>query len=153
MLNVGALAPDFALPDQDGALIKLSALKNKSNVILFFYPKDNSPGCSMQSCSFRDNYEDFKALNVQIFGISSDSIDSHKAFKKTLNLPFSLLSDTKGEVRKLYGVKNTFGILPGRTTFVIDQNGIIRFTFSSQFHIQHHIDETLKFAQSINTIL
>ena len=152
MLKVGTKAPDFELPDQNGKLIKLSAFRNKAYVVLFFYPKDNTPGCSTESCSFRDNYDAFKALNVEIFGISSDSPDSHKAFAHRLKLTFSLLSDVSGAVRKRYDVKPTLIFMPGRATFVVDKEGIICYALSSQFNVERHIDETLQFVRSLPQI-
>jgi thioredoxin-dependent peroxiredoxin len=151
MLKIGEVAPDFLLPDQNGNLVRLSDFRN-NNVVIFFYPKDLTPGCSMQSCSFRDNYEEFNKLNTKIIGISSDSIESHDKFVRKYNLLFSLLSDRSGKVRKLFKVKKTFGLLPGRATFVIDKNGTIRFTLSSQFNVPRHIKETLQFVRSMAQI-
>lgn len=149
MLKIGSPAPDFVLSDQNGKTVRLSDLLATSNVVIFFYPKDHTTGCTMQSCSFRDNYDGFAKQNTKIIGISSDSNDSHNNFAKSHSLPFSLLSDTDGKVRKLYQVGKTFGLLPGRATFVIDQSGIVRFAISSQFQIQRHIDDTLQFVQSL----
>jgi peroxiredoxin Q/BCP len=150
MLKVGDLAPDFALPDQSGKMITLSYWKGKSHLVLFFYPKDHSPGCTMESCSFRDNYSAFQAEGAQIIGISTDSSASHKIFADTHHLPYPLLSDVKGLVSKQYGVKKTFGFLPGRASFVVDHNGIVRHALSSQFQIQRHVDETLKEVKKLN---
>lgn len=150
MLKVGDPAPDFAVPDQNGHVISLSTLKNKACLVLFFYPKDNTPGCTAQSCSFRDNYQGFKELGAQVVGVSSDSSASHQGFAATHNLPYPLLSDDKGKLRKLFGVKSTLGLLPGRATFVVDRKGIIRYALSSQFNIQRHIDESLEVMRTIN---
>lgn len=144
MLKKNDQAPDFALPDQNGHTIKLSELLKKSAVVLYFYPKDHTPGCTAQSCSFRDHYSLFKAHDAQIIGISSDSINSHKNFAQAYNLPFPILSDHKGEVAKLYGVTKKWGLFPSRVSFVIDQTGIIKYILSSQFNISSHINKTLE---------
>ncbi len=143
MLKIGDIAPDFELPDQSGTLKKFSQIKGTSYSVLFFYPKDHSPGCSAQSCSFRDNYAGLKALGAQVIGISADSPESHEKFAVNNGLPYPLLSDAKGVARKLYGVGKTLGILPGRATFVVDHAGIIRFAFSSQLEIQRHVDDAI----------
>lgn len=150
MLKSGDSAPDFALPDQTGTLVKLSALLKKSAVVIYFYPKDHTPGCTEQSCSFRDNYGAFKAHGAQIVGISADSTTSHEGFAKAHSLPFPLLSDASSTVAKSFGVTKKFGLLPGRVTFVIDQKGVIRYAFSSQFDIGSHIDKTLDTVKSLH---
>jgi peroxiredoxin Q/BCP len=150
MLKVGDPAPDFELPDQMGTLKQFSKIKGESFSVLFFYPKDHSPGCSAQSCSFRDNYAGLKALGAQVIGISADSPESHLKFASNNKLPYPLLSDVNGVARKLYGVSKTFGILPGRATFVVDQAGIIRFAFSSQLEIQRHVDDAIAVIKSLS---
>jgi peroxiredoxin Q/BCP len=149
MLNVGDKAPDFSLPDQDGVIFSLSDLKDKANVVIYFYPKDDTPGCTAESCSFRDNLSTFNAHNTKIVGISTDSVESHKLFAKKHQLPFTLLSDKHKTVQKLYGVRNFFGLMPGRATFIIDRSGIIRFVFSSHIDIQRHVDDSLKILQEL----
>ncbi len=144
MLQVGDRAPDFSLPDQTGKLVKLSDFLGKQHVVLFFYPKDNTPGCTAQSCSFRDNYSEFKKNGAQVLGISADSSDSHQSFASQYSLPFPLLSDDKGSASKLFGVGKWLGLLPNRVSFVIDQKGIIRHVFSSQLNATRHVDETLE---------
>lgn len=149
MLKVGDQAPDFALPDQNGHIVRLADIKNKSNAVIFFYPKDETPGCTAESCSFRDNYAGFKAHNTQVIGISDDDAQSHDRFIKKHSLPFPLLSDVDGKVRKLYGVKNTFLIIPSRITFLIDRHGIVRHMVSGNLRIERHISETLEKAQTL----
>jgi thioredoxin-dependent peroxiredoxin len=139
----GALAPDFELPDQKGHMVRLSRFRGKSPVVLYFYPKDDTTGCTAEACRFRDDREQFAAAGAQIIGISSDSSESHARFAAKYNLPFLLLSDREGKVRKLYGVKKTLGLIPGRVTFVIDREGIIRHVFSSQAKPQQHVTEAL----------
>ena len=143
MVNVGDKAPDFTLTSQRGETITLSKLIGNKNIVLFFYPKDKSKGCTRQACEFRDKYAVFQDLGAEVIGISSDDIDSHVSFADEFKLPFMLLSDKKSKVRKLYNVKNTFGLIPGRVTYIIDKKGIVRHIFSSQFSPKKHIKEAL----------
>jgi thioredoxin-dependent peroxiredoxin len=142
-LQVGGVAPDFTLPRANGLTVSLSDFRGRSDVVLFFYPKDNSPLCSAEACSFRDSFEAFRDAGAEVIGISSDSSQSHEQFAARFRLPFVLLSDTDGAVRKRYGVGNTFGIFPGRTSYVIDRQGVIRHIFSSQFLPTKHVSEAL----------
>jgi peroxiredoxin Q/BCP len=142
-LQVGDIAPDFELPDQLGKPVRLSHFRGKY-AVLFFYPKDDTTGCTMEACRFRDQFEKFTAAGAEVIGISSDSTDSHSRFASKYKLPFTLLSDRGSNARKLFGVKKTFGIIPGRVTFVIDREGIIRLIFSSQRNPAGHVDEALK---------
>jgi peroxiredoxin Q/BCP len=146
-VEVGAPAPDFTLPNQQGKPVKLSDYKGQSAVVLYFYPKDNTAGCTAEACSFRDSYDVFKQAGAEVVGVSSDSSDSHQGFADKHRLPFVLLSDQGGAVRKLYGVPATFGLLPGRVTYVIDKEGIVRHIFNSQFGATKHVEEALKILQ------
>jgi peroxiredoxin Q/BCP len=137
---IGQPAPDFELPDQHGGPVRLSQFRGTQAVVIFFYPKDDTTGCVKEACAFRDNFAKFDA---RILGISSDSPESHVRFAAKYQLPFTLLSDTGGRVRKGYGVPKTFGILPGRATFVIDRHGILRHFFSSQSQPERHVQEAL----------
>ena len=148
-VKIGDKAPGFTLPNQDGAFVSLSDYYKQNNVVLFFYPKDFSPGCTTQACSFRNHYEDFTDLGAEVVGISSDSVGSHKKFLDEYLLPFTLLSDKDGKVRSLYGSKKVFGFLPGRYTFIIDREGIIRHIFTSETNMKKHIDEALRFLREI----
>ena len=143
-MKVGDKAPDFTLFSQTGENVTLSQIIGKKNIVLYFYPKDESKGCTRQACEFRDKYEVFTDLGAEVIGLSSDDIKSHESFAKKYNLPFILLSDNENKVRKLYDVKSTFGVIPGRVTFVIDKKGIIKSIFSSQFNFKKHIDESLE---------
>lgn len=143
-LEVGDEAPTFTLPDQNGSNLDLKNLVGKKAIVLFFYPKDGSPGCTAEACKFRDEYDVFKERGADVIGISSDSIESHKKFEQKYGLPFTILSDKSGAVRKLYGVTSTLGILPGRVTYVIDRNGMIRYIFSSQTNAKAHVDKSLE---------
>ncbi|MBN1681932.1 peroxiredoxin [Candidatus Bathyarchaeota archaeon] len=140
-LKPGDKAPDFTLLDQDGEAVSLSSFKGRK-VVLFFYPKDFSPGCTSQACHFRDSYEDFTDVGAEVVGVSADSVESHKRFVNSYLLPYTLLSDKGGDVAKLYGVSGF--ILPGRTTFIIGGDGVILKVFSSQTNMKAHIDESLK---------
>lgn len=147
MLAPNTKAPLFSLKDQEGNLVELSSFLGKKTIVLFFYPQDETPGCTAEACSFRDNYIGFTAHQAQVFGISSDSVESHQAFRKKHQLPYPLLSDPTGEVALSYGVKRRFGFLKDRVSFVIDPQGIIRHVVSSQFQIHRHIDECLRVVQ------
>ena len=113
-VNVGEPAPDLELPSSTGETVRLSDFRGKSEVVLFFYPKDNTPGCTVEACTFRDNYEAFREAGAEVIGISSDSTDSHRGFADRFRLPFVLLSDEKGTLRSRYGVPRTLGFFPGR---------------------------------------
>ena len=142
-LKVGDPAPEFTLRSSAGAAVNLADFRGKAEVVLFFYPKDNSPACTIEACSFRDRYEDFRDAGAEVIGVSGDSLDSHKRFSRALSLPFVLLSDADGAVRARYGVPKTLGLFPGRTTFLIDKEGIIRHVFSAQFLPHKHVPEML----------
>jgi thioredoxin-dependent peroxiredoxin len=150
-VEVGSKAPNFALPSQSGQMISLQEFLGDRLVVLFFYPKDDTPGCTKQACAFRDDYEEFGKLDAEVLGISSDSLESHKSFAARHDLPFTLLSDEGGEVRKLYGVPNTFGLFPGRVTYVIDEEGVVRHVFSSQLGVKKHVEEALQALQIISS--
>ncbi|MGZ3582091.1 MAG: peroxiredoxin, partial [Ktedonobacterales bacterium] len=120
-VQVDDAAPDFALPTQGGTLVRLSDFLGKQAVVLYFYPKDNTRGCTAEACAFRDSYEVFKDAGAEVIGVSSDSEESHQQFATQHRLPFVLLSDRDGELRKRYGVPTTFGLVPGRVTYIIDK--------------------------------
>jgi thioredoxin-dependent peroxiredoxin len=146
-IRIGDQAPDFTLLDQDGKTVTLSAFRGKV-VVLYFYPKDFSSGCTKEACHFRDAYEDFSEAGAEVVGVSTDSQESHKRFRDTYFLPFSLLSDEKEEVKKLYGVSGH--LLPARITFVIDKTGVVRHVFSSRIDMKAHIDEALKVLKTLS---
>jgi thioredoxin-dependent peroxiredoxin len=148
-VDVGSPAPDFTLPSQSGALVSLKDFLGKRPVVLFFYPRDDTPGCTRQACAIRDEFEEFAKLDAEVIGISSDSVPSHKRFAGRHDLPFTLLSDEGGRVRQLYGVPNTFGLFPGRVTYVIDESGVVRHVFSSQLGVTRHVEEALKAIREI----
>jgi peroxiredoxin Q/BCP len=147
--EVGSLAPEFSLPDQNGATVSLKDFQGKSVVVLYFYPKDNTSVCTAQACGFRDNYESFKESGAVVIGISSDPVESHEGFAAEYQLPFYLLSDVDGKVRDRYGATGILGI-PGRVTFVIDKQGVVRHKFSSMFSADKHIQEALEVIKTLN---
>ena len=149
-VKVGDRAPDFTLPSLTGEPVSLESFLGNNNIVLYFYPKDNTPGCTAEACSFRDSYEIFQEAGAEVIGISSDTEKSHQQFANTYRLPFILLSDHRGEVRKSYGVPTTFGLIPGRVTYIIDKKGIVRHIFSSQFAPQLHVAEALKVLKAIS---
>ena len=150
-IEIGDKAPDFTLPANNGENINLNEVLKDKAVVLYFYPRDNTPKCTAQACSFRDSYEDFKKENAEVIGISSDSSESHIKFTDSYKLPFKLVSDKSDEIRKLYGVPaNLFGIIPGRVTYIIDKKGIVRHIFNSQLNTDMHIEKSLEILKFIN---
>lgn len=148
-VNKGTVPPAFTLKDQDGKNVSLSKFKGKP-VVVYFYPADETPGCTKQACAFRDSYEKFKKAGAEVVGISGDDTSSHKAFAKKYRLPFTLLSDEGNKVRKDWGVpSDLFGTLPGRQTYVLDKSGKVQLIYNNQFQPEKHIDETLKLLQSL----
>ena len=150
-VGVGSKAPDFTLPSQSGEMVSLKDFLGERVVILYFYPKDDTPGCTKEACAFRDEHEEFGKLDAEVIGVSSDSVESHKRFAEKHNLSFTLLSDEGGKVRRMYGVPNTFGIFPGRVTYVIDEAGVVRHVFSSQIGAVKHVEGALKSLAAIRS--
>ena len=146
MVKEGNKAPDFSGKNQEGKLVKLSSFKGKKNVILYFYPKDMTPGCTTEACDFRDQYKQFK--NTTILGVSIDSPERHQKFITKYNLPFDLIADENKKIVEKYGVwqeKKLYGkIFMGivRTTFLIDKNGTVRKIFP-KVKVKNHIEEVL----------
>ena len=143
-LKVGDLVPYFELKDQKGELFKSDTVIGQKPAVVYFYPKDETPGCTAEACSFRDSYEDFKELGAEVIGISSDSIGSHKRFAQRHRLPFILLADTKKVVQRLFKLpKILFGIYTKRITFVIDEAGKVVYVHDSLLATSH-IKKALK---------
>lgn len=142
-IGVGDKAPDFTLPSNSGEQVSLHDRIGENAVVLYFYPKDESSGCTAEACAFRDSYEAFTDLGAEVIGVSSDSVERHVAFAGKNRLPFTLLSDVGAKVRKLYGVPSTLGVLPGRVTYVIDREGTVRHTFNSMLNFGAHVTEAL----------
>jgi peroxiredoxin Q/BCP len=146
---VGDPAPDFTLLAATGDSVSLSQFKGQSEVVLFFYPKDHSPVCTAEACSFRDSFDAFQSAGADVIGISADPVESHRLFAEQNRLPFRLLSDPDGSVRARYGVPRTLGVIPGRVTYLIDRQGIVRHIFASQFQPGRHVSETLRVLKQI----
>jgi peroxiredoxin Q/BCP len=142
-VQVGDVAPDFELPDQSGTPVRLHDLVGQRPIVLYFYPKDKTPGCTIEARAFRDSYGGFTDAGAAVLGVSSDSVASHRHFAAIEGLPFRLLSDRAGVVRELYGVERTLGVLPGRVTYVIDRTGVVRHVYSSQLQVTRHSREAL----------
>ncbi len=144
-IKVGDTIPDFSLPDQDGKIVKISDYFGKKQLVIFFYPQDGSLNCTREACYFRDLSDVFEEAGAEVIGISGQSVESHKNFAMANNLKYKLLSDSKNEVRKLFGVPSKiFGLIPGRVTYVTDRDGKVVFIFNSQTETQRHADEALK---------
>ncbi len=142
-LAVGAHAPNFSAETHDGTALQLSELLEHSAVVLFFYPRDFTPGCTAEACAFRDDYTNFVEAGATVVGVSADSGESHRRFAQHHNLPFALISDADGALRKAYGVDKVWGVLPGRVTFVIDRQGVVRNVFDSALFARRHSGDAL----------
>jgi peroxiredoxin Q/BCP len=150
MVQVGDTAPDFTLPDQDGKPVQLRQLLGRRAVVVYFYPKDSTPGCTVEARAFQSSYDAFQEVGAEVIGISSDSVASHRRFAASEHLSFRLLSDRSGTVRELYGVEKTLGILPGRVTYVVDPAGIVRHIYSSQLMVTRHSTEALDAVRALS---
>ncbi len=148
-LGVGDRAPDFTLPDQDGEAVSLRELLASGCLVLYFYPKDDSPGCTAEACSFRDEHQGLAEAGATVVGVSSDDVESHRRFAEKHRLPFRLLSDRGGELRKRFRVPRTLGLIDGRVTYVIDAQGVIRHVFNSQLRTRQHVEEALRLVRSL----
>jgi peroxiredoxin Q/BCP len=142
-LQVGDRVPDVTLQAHDGSTVRLADMVGQRPLVLFFYPKDDTPICTKEACAFRDSYETFSAAGAEVIGISSDNAASHRAFAARHKLPFLLASDADGSLRKAFGVPKTLGLFPGRVTYVVDRDGIIRLVFSAQLASQDHVTKAL----------
>ncbi len=145
----GDEVPDFSLLDQNGSVFKLSNFKEQA-LVIYFYPKDDTPGCTKEACKFRDEFEVLSDLNAKVIGISSDDVASHKAFAEKYNLPFILLADTDKQVRKLFGVPSFgAGLIPGRVTYIIDNEGVVRYVFNNMKKAEMHIDKAIEILKTL----
>jgi peroxiredoxin Q/BCP len=143
-LKIGDIVPNFTAKDSHGETFESQSVLGRKPLVIYFYPKDNTPGCTTEACSFRDQYEDFKDLGAEVIGISSDSVKSHQKFANKYKLPFILLSDKDKRLRQLFGVRNNlFGLLPGRVTYIIDRNGVVIYIFDSM-NAEKHISAALE---------
>jgi peroxiredoxin Q/BCP len=144
-IQTGDMIPQFSLPDQNGNLFDISSVLGKKKLVIFFYPQDGSLNCTREACYFRDLHDVFNENDAVIIGISGQSVESHKEFAEINQLTYTLLSDSKNIVRKLFGVPSKlFGLVPGRVTYVADRSGKVVYIFDSQTEVQRHADEALK---------
>lgn len=141
---VGDRAPTFTAPLQDGGTFDSAALLGRQWLVLFFYPKDNTPVCTKEACAFRDSYEKFAAAGAEVVGVSSDTAASHARFAEKHRLPFPIVADTDRRLRKLFGVPNPLGLIPGRVTYVIDREGVVRLAYSALFASDQHVSRALE---------
>ena len=147
-IKVGDQVPNFSLPSQKGATVNIGDLIGKKSLVIYFYPKDDTPGCTAESCAFRYSYEVFTDSGAEVIGISADSHQSHQQFAQKYNLHFTLLSYSYNRVRKLFGVPSTIFVLPGRVTYIIDKAGIVRNIFDSMLDFKAHVTESLNTIKS-----
>jgi peroxiredoxin Q/BCP len=149
-IELGSKVPIFELKDQNGELFSLETVLGKKNLVIYFYPKDDSPGCTKEACSFRDQFEVFSDADAIIIGISAQSEESHLEFAQKHRLNYTLLSDTGNKVRKLFGVPASFfGLIPGRVTYVVNKEGKIAYMFNSQIQAERHVDAALRILQEL----
>ena len=148
-LRVGDSAPDFAATTHDGATVRLADYRGSKAVVVFFYPADDTPVCTKEACSFRDAYQAFRDAGAEVIGVSGDSAESHQRFAGKHQLSYPLVSDRDGSLRKAFGVPKLFGFLPGRTTYVIDREGIVRLVFTAAFSSEGHKREALAAVKSL----
>ena len=152
-LDVNSPAPDFALTAQNGAPVRLAERTAQHVVVLFFYPRDNSAGCTMEACAFRDSYADFQAAGAEVIGISGGTTKTKQQFAEKNHLPFTLVTDADGAVAKAYELgKAFFGLVPARVTFVIDRQGIIRHRFESGSQMDKHVTEALRIVRGLTSV-
>jgi len=148
-VQVGDKAPDFTLMSQSGERVRLQDRLAERVVVLYFYPKDETRGCTAEACAFRDSHEVFAEAGAEVIGVSSDSAGRHAAFADHYKLPFTLLSDEGGRVRKSYGVPAVLGLIPGRVTYVIDRAGTVRHVFNSMTNIGQHVGDALALVRQL----
>ena len=150
-ISIGDSCPHFSLQNQNGETINIKDYIGSKNVIIYFYPKDNTAGCTKEACSFRDAMQDLNNLDCEVFGISADSVASHKAFANQFRLTFNLLSDVGNSVRKSFKVPaNLFGLIPGRVTYIVNKEGKVIHIINSQMNPDKHIKETIEIISSLS---
>jgi peroxiredoxin Q/BCP len=150
-IKEGERAPDFELKAQDGKTVSLHDFIGKSNVVVYFYPKDFTVGCTAEAKAFSDNYDEVLKMGAEVMGISNDTQETHGRFAESCHVRFPLLSDEGGKVRDAYGVRHSLGIVPGRVTFVIDRTGVVRRVFSSQLNPARHVSEAVEALKAIGS--
>jgi peroxiredoxin Q/BCP len=148
-IQVGERAPDFSVETHTGAKVSLSDYRGKQAVVLYFYPRDNTSVCTAQACAFRDSYADFSKYGAVVLGVSGDSAERHRAFAEKQELPYLLVADEDGSLRKAYGVSNRLGLIPRRVTFVIDREGVVRSVYEAMFEANSHIEGARKVVKEL----
>ena len=148
-IKIGDQAPNFTLQSQTGESVSLGDFLGQKSIVLYFYPKDDTPGCTAESCAFRDSYQVFQDAGAEVIGVSGDSVGSHQTFATKYSLPFTLLSDAGDQVRKLYGVPAVMWVLPGRVTYVIDKEGTVRHIFDSMLEFDKHVSEAMAIVKGL----
>ena len=150
-ISIGDSCPNFSLQNQDGQTINIKDYFGNKNVVIYFYPKDNTAGCTKEACSFRDAMQDLNNLDCEVVGISADNVASHKAFANQFRLTFNLLSDVGNSVRKSFKVPaNLFGLIPGRVTYIVNKEGKVIHIINSQMNPDKHIKETIEIISSLS---
>ena len=149
-IHVGDRAPEFTVTASDGRQVSLADFKGKRAVVIFFYPRDNTSVCTQEACAFRDAYEDFVQAGAVVIGVSSDSNKTHQTFAASQRLPYLLIADVDGSLRRTFAVPNSMLILPGRVTYVIDRDGIVRHVFNALFQGKEHMEEALQTVRTLN---
>ena len=152
MPKEGTTAPDFEGTLDDGSTFRLSDYKGEKNVVLYFYPKDFTPGCTRQACNFRDETADIEKQSAIVVGVSADTVESHRAFKEQHNLPFQLVADPDNRIIKLYKAEGLLGLITARVTYVIDKEGTIRRTFRHDLSIGKHLKDTLDALEAVESV-
>ncbi len=148
-IQIGDHVPELTLAAHDGRTISLADFKGRQAVVLFFYPADNTAICTREACSFRDAHQEFIEAGAFVIGVSGDSESTHRSFAETQRLPYLLVADVDGSLRRAFGVPKTFGLLPGRVTYVIDRDGVVRHVFHSQFAGRKHAEEALRIVRNL----
>jgi peroxiredoxin Q/BCP len=146
----GSEAPDFSIETHDGTTVRLHDFRGQKAVVLFFYPRASTPACTAEACTFRDANDDFTESGAVVIGVSADNNDRQQRFADKNALPFALVSDADGALRKAYGVEKRWGLLPGRVTFVIDRCGIVRHVFDSSFFVRRHSGDALDIVRQLS---
>jgi len=149
-LEPGDKLPTFSLPNHDGETVRSEDLTGRGPFVVYFYPRDDTPGCTVEACAFRDEFEAFTEAGAAVYGVSADTPDQHRTFREKHNLPFTLLSDRDGTLSKAFGVKRSFGILPGRVTWVFDADGVVQHRFASQLQPRRHVTEALEVVRRLS---
>jgi len=148
-VDVGHTAPDLTMATHTGEEISLADYRGNRPVVVFFYPSDGTPLCTKEACAFRDSYEEFTEVGAAVIGISGASVDKHRDFAQKHGLQFILVADNDGSVRRAFGVPKTLGVFPGRVTYVIDREGIVRHVFNSQLATDRHVQEALDIVREL----